>query len=122
MRVQSWIDDYNREAKPCVDVKEFINTNGVTQNIWVDNVPIGIFVYTFCIDTISIHIVWIKPKYRNKIKEAMKYMAEWSIEEGYREVELIVDTRACPIVERYLKLKPVQKIYLTKIDRILEVL
>ena len=52
----------------------------------------------------------------------MKYMAEWSIEEGYREVELIVDTRACPIVERYLKLKPVQKIYLTKIDRILEVL
>ncbi len=46
MRVQSWIDEYTREAKPCLDVTPFVTQTGISENVWVDNKPIGIFVYT----------------------------------------------------------------------------
>ena len=122
MRVQSWIDEYTREAKPCLDVTPFVTQTGISENVWVDNKPIGIFVYTVQEDIMSVHILWIKQNYRHKFRQAAKYIASFAKDEGYKRIEMITDLRVCQLVERYLKVQPVQKIYLEEVDRILEVL
>ncbi len=122
MRLQDWIDEYTREAKPCLDVTPFVTKTGISENVWVDNKPIGIFVYTEQEDIMTIHILWIKKNHRHKFRKAAKYIASFAKDAGYKRVELITDLRVCQLIERYLKLKPVQKIYLEEIDRILEVL
>ena len=122
MRMQSWIDDYLKEVEPNVEMQDFVRNYSVTENIWVDNKHIGIFVYTTNLDIITIHVLWIKQQYRHTFRQASKYILEFAKQKGYRKIELVSDLRVCQLVERYLKLKPVQKIYLEEVDKILEVL
>ena len=120
--MQSWIDEYLTEVEPNVEMQDFVRNYSVTENIWVDNKHIGIFVYTTNLDIITIHVLWIKQQYRHTFRQASKYILEFAKQKGYRKIELVSDLRVCQLVERYLKLKPVQKIYLEEVDKILEVL
>ena len=120
--MQSWIKEYTKEASPCLDITPFVEQNSTTENICLGTQHVGIFVYTVNQDICTIHIMWIKQKHRHKFRQAAKYIAEFVKRAGYKRVELVTDLRVCQLVERYLKLKPVQKIYLEEIDRILEVL
>jgi|TARA_R100000008_G_C3555575_1_gene152974 hypothetical protein len=117
----NWVEEYIQEVGPPLEFKQFAQ-NATTQNIWVNGMPIGIIVYTTLGNTLSIHTMWIKPKFRNNFKRACRYLATWIKEEGFTKVELIADMRVCTLIERYLKLQPKQKIYLTDVDNILEVL
>ena len=49
-------------------------------------------------------------------------MVQWIKEEGYVQVELIADLKVCNLVERVLKVKPKQRIYLTDVNHLMEVL
>ena len=119
--MSDWIEEYKKEVGPPLQFEQFAR-NASTQNIWVDSVLIGIAVYTTLADTLSIHVMWIKKEHRNKFKEACKYLATWIKEEGFTQVELIADMRVSKLIERHIKLLPKQKIYLTDVDNILEVL
>lgn len=119
--MQNWIDDYIQEVGPPLEFEHFAK-NATSENIFVNGIPIGIFVYTVLGDTISIHIMWIKKKYRGNFREACKYMIKWIKSEGYTHIELIADLKACNLLERILKVQPKQKIYLTDVNHIMEVL
>tara|TARA_Y100000593_G_C4290876_1_gene328168 strand:+ start:543 stop:902 length:360 start_codon:yes stop_codon:yes gene_type:complete len=116
-----WIEDYIQEVGPPLEFRQFAQ-NATSENIWVNGAPIGIFVYTVCGDTISIHTLWIKKKYRGCFKQACRYMVQWIKEEGYVHVELIADLKVCNLVERVLKIKHKQRIYLTDVNHLMEVL
>lgn len=116
-----WIDDYIKEVGPPAEFRHFALTTATT-NIWVDNKPIGIIVYTITGEVLSVHTMWIKPKFRNNFRKACKYLCKWIKEQDCTKVEIICDMKATTLVERYLKVKPVQKIYLEDVDNILEVL
>jgi hypothetical protein len=119
--VSNWIKEYQEEVGPPFEFEQFAR-NATSENIWVGGKPIGIFVYTNTTEVCSIHIVWIKPQFRNQFKEACRYIATWVKTEGYKKIELIADIKVTNWIERYLKLKPYQKVYLTDVDNILEVL
>ena len=116
-----WIDDYIKEVGPPAEFRHFALTTATT-NIWVDNKPIGIIVYTITGEVLSVHTMWIKPRFRNNFKEACRYLATWVKEEGFTKVELIADLKVCNLVERVLKVKPKQRIYLTDVNHLMEVL
>ena len=71
-------------------------------------------------DTVSIHAIWVHPHHRNKFKQACRYLATWVKDEGFKKIELIADMRVAHWLERYLKLIPKQKIYITDADSVLE--
>tara|TARA_R110000824_G_scaffold41668_3_gene123744 strand:+ start:3406 stop:3642 length:237 start_codon:yes stop_codon:yes gene_type:complete len=74
-------------------------------------------------DTISIHVMWVKKEYRNQLKEACRYLANWiKDEQMYNFVEIIADLRVAKWLERYLKLKVKQKIYEVDINKLVSVL
>jgi|TARA_R110002051_G_scaffold28626_2_gene67734 hypothetical protein len=118
----NWIEEYKKEVGPPLEFDQFAE-NADTQNIWVDGVCIGIIVYTTTMDTISIHVMWVKKEYRNQLKEACRYLANWiKDEQMYNFVEIIADLRVAKWLERYLKLKVKQKIYEVDINKLVSVL
>ena len=119
--MSNWIKEYQEEVGPPFEFEQFAR-NATSENIWVGGKPIGIFVYTEQEDIMTIHILWIKKNHRHKFRKAAKYIASFAKDAGYKRVELITDLRVCQLIERYLKLKPVQKIYLEERERILELL
>ena len=114
-----WLDEYIREVGPPLEFRQFAE-GASTQNIWIDNVAVGLIVYTVLNDTVSIHAIWVHPQHRNRLKEACRYLATWVKDEGFKKIELIADMRVCSWLERYLKLTPKQKIYITDADSVLE--
>jgi hypothetical protein len=115
----NWIEEYIKEVGPPADFRAFAK-NASSQNIWIDGVAVGIIVYTVLSNTISIHAIWVQKAHRNQFKEACKYLASWIQEEGFEGIELIADMNVCHWLERYLKLKPKQKIYITDARSVLE--
>lgn len=119
--MSDWIEEYKREVGPPFEFDQFAR-NASTQNIWVDGVPIGIIVYTTTVDTLSIHIMWIKKEYRNQLRESCRYLANWIKDEGFKYVEIIADLRVAKWLERHLKLEVKQKIYETDVNNLIDIL
>ena len=119
--MQEWIKEYIKEVGPPIEFKQFALTTA-NELIWLDGKAIGVFIYTISGDVLTVHTMWIKPKYRNNFRKACKYLCKWIKEKDCTKVEIICDMKATRLVERYLKIKPVQKIYIEDVDNILEVL
>ena len=67
-------------------MQDFVRNYSVTENIWVDNKHIGIFVYTTNLDIITIHVLWIKQKYRHTFRQVSKYILEFAKQKGYKNI------------------------------------